>query len=320
MLFNRKSLSRALVLGALFAMAGAVPPALADTQTQAIGNTSGAPFNFHCPAGQALIGWNYNATDHLTLIAPMCQEVEFAGEKWTVVGAPPTSPASGFGAEDPGAKSGEPITCPDNGIMQRLSVFVTATLRVHHIRATCQAIGHPTTLIKSTATSGGASTANSEVKCETRTSYATGIFGTYNKSLAKGGIMSLGLNCFSGDKPQQDAADTGDDDGNGDAAGDQGDADQANADDGGDDGNGGFPNQLEINIGPDGVSLGAGGGKGKTRILKEASTLYSDKGNTEIAYFDKGDKVVVTACENKGQGWCQVAKPQRGLIWGGDLK
>jgi len=324
MLFSAKLLARTFVLATLFALGGYGSAALADTKTEAIGNPSGTPFSFRCPAGKALIGWNYNATDHLTLIAPMCQSVEGINDTATVVGAPPGSPDTGFGAEDPNAKSGDPITCPDLGVMRSLSVFVTESLRVHHIRATCKAIGHAPVIIKPTTTNGGTSTANSAVNCETRTSYATGIFGTYSPSLAKGGVMSLGLFCFSGDEPHQDTADTGDD-GNGDRPqadngdnGDQGDNDKANADDGGN-GDDGFPFQLEINIGPGNNGLNFGP-KGKTRVLKDASTLYSDKGETEIAYFDRGDKIVVVGCEQKGKGWCQVIKPQPGLIWGGDLK
>jgi hypothetical protein len=167
-------------------------------------------------------------------------------------------------------------------------------------------------LIKPTLTDGGESTAQSSVSCDSRESYATGIFGTASKSLATGGVMSLGLFCFSADTPKtDDTADTGDNDTQQVDTGDNGDDTGDNADQG----NGDL--HLQITIGPDGITFGP---QGKVRVLKQPSTLYSDKGNTEIAYFDKGDKVVVLGCEDKGRGWCQVVKPQPGLIWGDDLK
>ena len=159
---------------------------------------------------------------------------------------------------------------------------------------------------------GGESTAQSSVSCDSRESYATGIFGTASKSLATGGVMSLGLFCFSADTPKtDDTADTGDDDTQQADTGDNGDDTGDNADQG----NGDL--HLQITIGPDGITFGP---QGKVRVLKQASTLYSDKGNTEIDYLDKGQKVVVVGCEDKGKGWCQVIKPKPGLIWGGDLK
>jgi hypothetical protein len=310
--FAARLLSRALLVGSLVVTAGFASAAMADTQTQAVGNSSGQPFSFRCKPGEGLVGWSYNATDHMTLIAPVCQKVEAAAEGFTAVGAPPPPPEGGYGAVDPAAKSGDLILCPDLGIMRGLQVAVTKTLRVHHVRATCKAINHAPVLIKPTLTDGGESTAQSSVSCDSRESYATGIFGTASKSLATGGVMSLGLFCFSADTPKtDDTADTGDDDTQQADTGDNGDDTGDNADQG----NGDL--HLQITIGPDGITFGP---QGKVRVLKQPSTLYSDKGNTEIAYFDKGDKVVVLGCEDKGRGWCQVVKPQPGLIWGDDLK
>jgi len=101
------------------------------------------------------------------------------------------------------------------------------------------------------------------------------------------------INATPPDNGDADTADTGDDNGNGNAL------------------------TFEINIDANGITFGP---KGKVRVTRETTTLYSDKGNTEIDYLDKGQKVVVAACENKGKGWCQVIKPRPGLIWGGDLK
>lgn len=322
MYLRGKLLSDALRVGVLVVIASFASAAMADTQTTAVGNTNGKAFSFKCKPGQALVGWAYNATDHMTLIAPMCQKVESTAEGFTVVGAPPAAPEGGYGAEDPAAQSGDPILCPDLGIMRGLQVAVTETLRVHHVRATCKAINHAPVIIKPTLTNGGTSTAQSSVKCDSATSYATGIFGTASTSLTSGGVMSLGLFCFSADTPKNnDTAntDTNDEDTQQADTGDNGDQGNGNGDnaDNGDQGNGDGDMQLQITIGDNGITFGP---QGKARVLKEASTLYSDKGNTEIAYFDKGDKVVVLACENKGKGWCQVVKPQPGLIWGGDLK
>ena len=78
--FAARLLSRALLVGSLVATAGFASAAMADTQTQAVGNSSGQPFSFRCKPGEGLVGWSYNATDHMTLIAPVCQKVEAAAE------------------------------------------------------------------------------------------------------------------------------------------------------------------------------------------------------------------------------------------------
>jgi len=103
--------------------------------------------------------------------------------------------------------------------------------------------------------------------------------------------------------------------------------DNGNGDDGNGDGNGngngitinGLPFQIQINLGPgqNGINFGP---KGKLRTANDDTTIYSDKGNTEIAYLQRGQKVLVIGCEKKGKGWCQIAKPTPGLVWGGDLK
>jgi len=314
-----KVFSRALVVAGFLVVAGA-SNAIADTQTKTVGSQSGDAFKVTCPTGNALVGWAYNATDRVTAIAPLCQPINDTMD--AVTGTRPESPGKGVGADIPGALQGDPQYCPDAGIMRSLSVFLTESLQVHHIRMTCKAPNHAPVITKPTTTNGGTSTADSKVDCPTRGSYATGLIGTYSKSKSKGGIISLGLTCFSADEPKTDEPKTDepttDEPKTDDTAdnGDDGDNDVANVDDGnGNDGNG--PGDFQITIGPDGITFGP---KGKIRTLKEASTLYSDKGNTEIAYFDKGDKVVVVGCEQKGQGWCQVIKPQPGLIWGGDLK
>jgi hypothetical protein len=333
-------LSYLLVVAFALAIAGTASNAMADTRTKTVGNTSGNPFTFKCPPGEALIGWAYNSTDHMTLIAPMCQKVEMSDDGFGLVGAGPTAaPDAGYGAVDPNAHAGDPILCPDAGVMRSMQVLTTSTLRVHSVRMTCKGPHVAPTLVRPTLTSGGPAIAKASVSCDSRTSYATGLFGTVSKSLVSGGVMSLGLFCFSGDQPKSDdtadagdkaqpadtgddkaqPADTGDNDTKTADTGDQNQPDMADSGDQGDLGNlfGNLPFKLQINIGGNGLNFGP---KGKSRVLKDASTLYSDKGNTEIAYFDKGDKVVVVGCENKGQGWCQVIKPKQGLIWGGDLK
>lgn len=325
------TLSYLLAVALGLAIASAASNAAADTRTKAVGNSSGNPFTFKCKAGEALIGWAYNSTDHMTLIAPMCQNVEMSDDGFVVTGTPPGAPDGGYGAVDPNAHAGDPILCPDAGVMRSMQVLTTATLRVHSVRMTCRGPHVAPTLVRPTLTDGPAATAKASVSCDSRHSYATGIYGTTSKSLSSGGVMSLGLFCFSAETPKgDDAADTGDDTAQpADAADsdtktantgdDQGQQDTADTVDQGDLGNllGNLPFKLQININGDGLNFGP---KGKTRVLKDASTLYSDKGNTELAYFDKGDKVVVVGCENKGQGWCQVIQPQQGLIWGGDLK
>jgi len=312
-------LSRALVVAIGLLSAGFAPSAIADTSTRTVGSSDGTPFRAACPPGQALAGWAYNATDRLTAIGPLCQEVGDTDDGKSLVGEPVAAPKNVYGVEMPGAGSGDPIMCPDKGgIIRSLQVLLTANLQVHSIRAVCKAPHSAPSMIRPTTTSGGPSTAKSSVSCDTGVSYATGLIGTYKPSLASGGILSLGLLCFDA---KSDQADTGDNatqppDTDNATPPDNGDADTA--DTGDDNGNGnGNGLTFEINIDANGITFGP---KGKVRVTRETTTLYSDKGNTEIDYLDKGQKVVVAACENKGKGWCQVIKPRPGLIWGGDLK
>lgn len=318
--------SRALALGITAILLGA-PAVLADTPTKTVGSNNGTDFSFSCPSGMALFGWGYNSTDHLTAIAPLCRAVV---DGVSTQGEVPKADAV-YGAEDPSAGSGEPITCPDDGIMRTLQVFVTERLQVQQIRPTCKGPNHAPVLVRPTVISGQPSTTKSNVSCPSG-SYATGLIGTFSPSLATGGILSLGLRCFSADQANTTTADTttpppkngdGGDDGPAPFGTDTPPPDTAapppddatppppDNNDMADQGD-----QL-IDMGNGGVSYGA---KGKARVLKDASTLYSDKGNTEIAYFNKGDKVTVVACEQQGAGWCQAVRPQPGLIWGGDFK
>jgi hypothetical protein len=308
------TLSRSLALLALVVPLAFASAALADSKTKLIGNSSGTPFTAACPEGQALVGWGYNATDHLTSIAPMCQPVD--GDHTT--GVATASPKDVYGADDPAALSGNAVICPDGGLMRTLTVSLTSSLRVHHIRPTCKAPNHAPIITTPTRTNGGAPpAAESNVSCRAD-SFATGMIGTYSDSLATGGVLSLGLICFApgkqkpapvADNPPTDSSDN-DDNGDADNGGGGGDNADVPADNGG-----GF--DFQITIGPDGLNFGP---KGKVRTVAEPTTLYSDRGNTEIAYFDRGDRVVVAGCEKKGRGWCQVIRPQPGLIWGGDMK
>ncbi len=306
MRFARTPLSFLVVAIALLLAANFPSAVLADSKTKLIGNSSGTPFTAACPPENVLVGWGYNATDHLTAIAPLCAAVVDG----KLSGAPVASPKNVYGSDDPAAFSGAPVICPDQGFMRQLTVALTSTLRVHHIRPTCKAENHAPVILRPTTTNGGESTAESNVSCKSG-SFATGMIGTFGDSLRTGGVMSLGLICFSPSSPKPDEPkpdDTANTDTDNPDTADTGD-DKANAN--------GFPFRLQITIGPDGLNFGP---KGNVRVLAEASTLYSDRGNTEIAYLDKGDKVTVLGCEKKGKGWCQVIKPQPGLIWGGDLK
>lgn len=299
---------RALVTVIGLSVAGFAPVALADTATKTVGSSEGTSFHVQCGPGEALAGWAYNATDRLTAIGPICQKIEDSDDGKVLVGAPPDSPKQVLGAEVPGAGSAEPAFCPDaGGVIRSLQVLLTATLQVHSIRGVCKAPHHAPSLTRSTATGAGPSTAKSSVSCA-NSSYATGMIGTYRESLPRGGILSLGLLCSDGSSDQADDGDNAtppDTDNN---------ATPPDNNDTGDNGNG-FT--IEINIDANGISFGP---KGKVRVTKDTTTLYSDKGKTEIDYLDQGQKVVVAACENKGKGWCQVIKPKPGLIWGGDLK
>jgi hypothetical protein len=311
---NSELLARLLAVMIGLAPAGFAPGVMADTATRIVGNSDGTPFKIACPPGEALAGWGYNATDRLTAIGMICQKIADSDDGKILVGAPPPS-ANFKGAQMPGEAAGDDLVCPDTGgIIRSLQVFLTANLQVHSIRGVCKAPHKAPSQIRPTTTNGGPSTAKSSVSCDTRTSYATGFVGTFKPSLSSGGILSLGLLCFDGKSDEADNDDkTAPPPDNNAAPPPDTDNDTTPPDNG--DNN--APVTFEINIDANGITFGP---KGKVRLTNDTTTLYADKGKTEIDYFEKGQKVVVTGCEDKGRGWCEVIKPKRGLIWGGDLK
>lgn len=300
--------------------------ALADTQSDKIGNSSGTKFESHCPPGQVMVGWAYNYGDVLLAIGPACQNVV----NGALSGAPDVARDTVAGSSTSAAGSESYACKPEYGAVQTVSVMTADNLRIVALRATCRnLVGSGkggSSISPPTKTTGAvAVAAKSGIGCGTG-SHATGMYGSYVDGGPRPGIQSIGLFCRVDGQddialPPQNA-DTGDD---------QGDNDQANLDtgNGNDDGNGdgngngitinGLPFQIQINLGPgqNGISFGP---KGKIRVATDDTTVYSDKGNTEIAYLAKGQKVQVIGCEKKGKGWCQIVKPTPGLVWGGDLK
>jgi hypothetical protein len=302
--------------------------AIADTNTEKVGKPNGTPFEAKCPPNQAMVGWAYNYGDSLLAIGPMCESIA----NGQLSGQPPVaSPKTVFGASS-GSTGGEGVVCkPEYGAVESISVVTGPDLRVLSIRATCRPFvgsGHGGSLLTAPMKTTGAIApgGKSGVGCGNHV-YATGFVGSFIDGGPHPGIQSLGLICHDDadntPPPPPQNADNGDDQDNG----DQVNVDNGNGDDGNGDGNGngngitinGLPFQIQINLGPgqNGINFGP---KGKLRTANDDTTIYSDKGNTEIAYLQRGQKVLVIGCEKKGKGWCQIAKPTPGLVWGGDLK
>lgn len=310
-------LGRLLAAATLALALGMAPPALADTKTNIVGAGDGTPFSWTCPGGDALIGWGWNALYNMTGIAPVCQALVNGKPS----GAKPGAPTVGFGHACTGSPvcktiiGGGPVVCPNGGFMIGVEVSLNAQSHVHHLRAICKADGHPREIIKASTTvpdPAAVAVSSSEISCISIVgsgSYAVGVLGAFGKTVGTG-ITAFGLICSSPDQSADTPpADTGDSADTADTGSDTADV--------GDTGDSDLQEQIDVGIGPDGVSFGP---KGKARVLREPSTLYADRGDTEIAYFDAGDTVIVSACESKGRGWCKVIRPQPGLIWGGDLK
>lgn len=298
--------------------------ALADTKSEKIGNPAGTQFESRCPPGQVMVGWAYNYGDVLLAIGPACQSV-VDGQ---LSGAPDVARQTVAGASTSAVGSDSYACKPEYGAVEGMTVSTAADLRIVSFRATCRNLvgsGKGGSLLSPPLKTTGAVpvAAKAGSRCQTG-SHATGLYGSYVDDGRHAGIQSIGLFCRVDGQddtalPPQNA-NTGDD---------QDDNDQANLDtgNGNDDGNGdgngitinGLPFQIQINLGPgqNGISFGP---KGKIRVATDDTTVYSDKGNTEVAYLAKGQKVQVIGCEKKGKGWCQIVKPTPGLVWGGDLK
>ena len=322
-----------LCFGAL-AVAGLASGAIADTDTRLVGDGSGKPFVSACAPGQAVIGWAYESVGQLTAITAICQQVDSAGRASGDV-----IPSRDVAGVD-GGDSGDAILCKNSQTIQSLDVHMDSNLHVLYIRGVCHGPGAAPALVRPTKSTGGnAEAARKGVDCGAST-YATALIGTFGDSGRDQGIRSMGLRCHPLGDPVAAAPDTGGPKG---AAG-TGNAskpdDTADNDDDGIHVLGGGPLQLDVSVGPDGVKIGTGKGgiqvkggkpggktgsksgssdKGKLTFAAQPTTLYARPGGKEIAYLDAGDKVTIIACEDNGQGWCQVSRPQPGYIWGGDL-
>jgi len=191
---------------------GSDNPRKSGVPTAKLGGT-GTNFVANCPAGQALVGWGYNASTVLTGIAPICQRVidnqllGFADEKVQAV----------IGVDVAGAKSAAPIVCPNQDVIKGLTAAIQGSRDVKHIRGSCHVIVgdrigtliRPTLTIPVASHDGGGSLGpltkpanivlppiERGVSCPSG-SYATGLTGSY-RSGQDGAITSLGLLCLPG--------------------------------------------------------------------------------------------------------------------------
>ena len=299
-----RKLPQLLAVGLLVLTSGAIA-----SDSKLIGNTDGKAFVSECPPGKAVVGWKYNSDDRLRAIVALCNMVDPAtgAAGGAIRPASDTLIGGDFGAGAEGG-SGERKCKHPTHVVHSLSVNLTDTLAVHSMRATCPAPGRAPAYMSRTNLAANAPPAAAKglAECPSR-SYATALIGTFRNSGPRQGISSIGLRCQAiGETPA--AADTGDD-----GANDQ--ADMGDDEGGGDDG---F--QLEVDIGPDGIQIGGGNkGGGKARFTDEPTTVYAKPAGKEIAYLEQGDRVTIVACEDGGQGWCQISRPVKGFVWGGDL-
>lgn len=311
---------------ALLGLIVSVSSGFAATDTKRVGNQEGDEFASVCPPGKAVAGIAANVDDRMRAVVALCRTIDPA--TGATMGAP--QPAGKLvGAK--GGGSAERICEPGQSI-RTLNVKLTAGSSVHSTRATCYGPGTAPVLMVGTDVNGQpASPAGGTVDCGSG-SYATAVLGTYRKTGRNAGILSIGLRCLKiGEAPaaaNKDGA-GGDNAGNKDDDTSGTDSADANAqsDDQGDDESEEFGIGLEdfqIEIGPDGVKIGGGGGaggakKGSKRFAEEPTTVYAKKAGKEIHYLEQGDTVTIIACEDGGEGWCQISKPVKGWVWGGDL-
>jgi len=293
-----------VLLTICFGLIGA-SAALADTQTKVVGDDRGTKFAATCPPGEALTYMPYRYTNMLAGLGAACRSVGPQG-----FNAGYHLPDVFYGPDGESGTAGVEYNfsfCPNDMAVKALQVFFGDNLVVQSVRLTCHVVtgSKPGVIVARTNVTGVESTTSKSVNCPPGM-FATGFVGTYT-----GGIHSIGLSCHDFSAPAEDptpdeqTADTGDD---GDDENDGGPLVLK-----GDNG----PFQLQITIGPDGVTFGP---KGKVRVLREDSTVYSDRGKTPVDYLEAGDKVAVVGCEHGGKGWCQIVAPETRLIWGGDFK
>lgn len=308
-------------LGLLLA-AGFASTALEDSETRQVGNPDGAkPFVSACPEGQAVADYSYNSADQLMAIGARCSKIDDKGSASGLV----SDPQSLKGAK--GGSGRDPLSCGPGQAVTDLSVTMTKTSSILSFRATCRGPHTAPMLVRPTQIDGGSPDGSKMgAVCESG-SYATAIVGTYKDGGPKPGIRSIGLRCHKIGEAAEGGAGKGDgneqanDNNNG---GDEGQADNDDADQGnngehGKGGDGGF--QLDLKVGPDGIQIGGGGGgkKGSKRFAQEPTTIYARPAGKELAYLEQGETVTIVRCEDGGEGWCQISKPMKGFVWGGDL-
>jgi hypothetical protein len=301
-------------------MLGLASAAVADSDSVIVrGIPAGDKFEATCPDGQAAVGFVYNAAESLTAIGTYCAKVENGK-----ISGSPIKPKSIRGVKR--GKAFAASLCTDANAVAALLVVQNGLQLIRHIQILCREDlagagydhGANQSLVDLPAQQPGLGNGfppndplyilqdGAPALCPEAT-YATGFIGTY---LAGQSITSIGLRCsdpVTADKPQADTTKPD----NGSGAG----GDMTDPGDGASDGEDGF--QITLQIGPNTLKFGP---KGKVRKAKEATTVYAEPDGDEIAYLDKGEKVTVLACEDKGKGWCQVTRPEAGFVWGGDLK
>lgn len=249
------------------------------SETRRIGNTDGKPFTASCGPGMAVSGFAYNSAEQLKAVAPLCRNIDADGRTTGPVAK--AGPMKGVAQ----GNEGKPRSCIDGQAVYRLDVAMTEYSAIYYFRAGCRGPGSAPQILKNTGINGGSEGSKGVAECQAGM-VATAVVGTYADTGPKQGILSIGLSCEAPGEPKKAAA-------------------QDNPEDG-------------DNPGDDSGNGGAKDSAGK-RSAAQATTVYEQPEGDEIGYLDAGDGVSVITCDDGGQGWCQISKPMRGYVWGGDL-
>jgi len=302
----------------------AITPAAA-TDTPILPTPGGIKVIAQCDKGEAVVGYAYTASQWLTSIGALCEAIKDG----KVV--PPVFKLKDLHGATAGAPF-DPAVCPIGSAITGLSlIYYPMKNAIRSFYTICskieggKAVGKPEAINESRflppealgpVSPGDPSWtpgAIGGIACP-EGQFAIAFLGG---SAKEAGFLGLGLRCLVGAKPPPPPEDD-------EATTDTGDNDtMTDGDDEGDDtgitvdsGDNGF--KITIQIGPNTLKFGP---QGKVRVANEPTTIYAKPdGKKELDYLDKGAKVTVLACEQKGRGWCQIVKPRPGFVWGGDLK
>jgi len=83
----------------------------------------------------------------------------------------------------------------------------------------------------------------------------------------------------------------------------------------------GAPLKIDNGAGDDGSEAdngGGGNGGGRRATAAADTTIYDAPEGNEIGYLSAGDALSGLDCNDNN--WCRITKPQKGWVWGEDIK